>query len=182
MTAFLRVIVAGLVVGILGTGCSDDTTDVVPFKATEEVDEPPDIPTDSPIRHLRVRLESVPEEIEAGDDLAFVAVLENPTNEDISLEPCPAYHINYGESATVVSTQRRLNCGGGDRVSAGGSLSFEMRISTDAQFIEPGGDYRLVWRLEPDVTGTVTHVATLGDATQTIETTTVPLFPTTMAG
>lgn len=95
--------------------------DVVPFEPTEELDELPPIPLESPITSLRVRLESLPEEVPAGEDLVFVAVLENPTDEDVVLNPCPAYSINYGESAGGVSTGLMLlNCDDGDHIPAGG--------------------------------------------------------------
>lgn len=134
---------------------------MVPFVATEELDEPPAIPANSPIRDLDTGLESVPEDMQAGDDLVFVVVLENPTDNDVVLDPCPAYNLNFGESAsTVRSGFRLLNCEGGQRVPAGGSLSFEMRISTTSNVIQPDRHYRLVWRLEPDLSREITHLST----------------------
>lgn len=152
----------GLLLTSISIACGDDTSDksgidsshadVVPFVESAELDEAPAVPSDSPIRKLKVEYESVPASFPAGDELEFVVSLTNPTGEDVILEPCPAYKINLGESATIISSElRRLNCAAGDRVPAHGSLSFEMKIQTYPPYTQPDGLYVLVWFLEPNL-------------------------------
>jgi hypothetical protein len=99
---------------------------------------------------LRVTAEA-PKEAASGRDLRYVVTLENPTDADIRLDPCPGYaeeRFSTGDATVQAVNERstyRLNCRTVAAVPAHGSVRFEMRSRVPA--IEAGRSLAVAWRL-----------------------------------
>jgi hypothetical protein len=125
---------------MLMASCGDDGAsgqggDVVPFSddVTYDIDDPdvPQISEESPVHDMILSLEDVPTVVSLDEDLEFAVVIANPhADEDIRLDPCPVYHMSFGESSVSISPQQliQLDCGMVPVLPAGESRVFEMRI------------------------------------------------------
>ena len=86
----------------------------------------------------------------AGQVLAYTVTLTNPSGSDVPLNPCPAYDEFVGSGSTTVwvATIRHyyLNCDATSSIPAGGSLTFEMRLTLPAD--QPGGMAKFGWDLQ----------------------------------
>ncbi len=110
--------------------CTDDTdsTDTVPFVERPLRVDTSDAPKPTPEQaQLTPVLRNLPRRIKPGDDLRYVVELRNPTEDDVSLDPCPVFYQAYGESGTAYFGPGFLNCEDAPpAVPAGGSIRFEM--------------------------------------------------------
>ncbi len=77
--------------------------------------------------------------------LEFTVRLTNESDAAFDLDPCPAYMMNVGESATLTERNYLLNCGDApSAIPAGGSVDLAMELS-----LPPGasGPMSVTWRL-----------------------------------
>lgn len=100
------------------------------------------------------------------DVLSFVARLHNPTNEAVSLRPCPDYAlaVTWEEAGRDVTPSGvgRLNCENApEAVPAGGTVAFEMQTGIDAR--DPQSDVTVTWGIAgPDLSeATTSFIATV---------------------
>lgn len=82
------------------------------------------------------------------DVFSFVARLHNPTNEAVSLRPCPdyAFSVRWEEAGRDVTPSGvgRLNCENApEAVPAGSTVAFEMQTGIDAR--NPQSDVTVTW-------------------------------------
>lgn len=91
--------------------------------------------------------EDLPERVAVGDDIHYVIELYNPTEDDISLDPCPSYFSSFGESATAYFDEGYLNCDAAPPVvPSKGSVRFEMILHLPHDVGRFTGG--ISWRLE----------------------------------
>jgi hypothetical protein len=114
---------------------SPSTNGVVPFAAhpLDDPERPPDLTQDQAA--LIPRLFEVPRRVRLGDDLRYVVELRNQTDEDISLDPCPAFYQAWGESAIGYFGSGLLNCADAPpAVPARAGVRFEMKLDLPNDF------------------------------------------------
>ncbi len=89
---------------------------------------------------LRVSLE-LPASVRDGDPVSFVAVLSNPTDADVPLDPCPSWGAAQGredsDSSSYGSRSGRLPCDRVREVPAHGELRFSLSLP-DVAAGQPG--------------------------------------------
>jgi len=113
--------------------------------------EPPE-PHD-PLSDLQASLETLPTVI-AGSTLIYIADLSNPTDQPISLDPCPGY-IEAARTPTPVKEIYALNCAPVGAIAAARTIRFEMRMHILAN--TPAGPLTILWTLlAPSVTASAT--------------------------
>jgi hypothetical protein len=104
----------GLALLLCLVGCTSDqevATKIVPFvERPLDVDsfEAPD-PTPEQAA-LKPALLDVPRKVKLGNDLRYVVELRNESDDDVSLDPCPAFYQAWGESGTAYFGPGYLNC------------------------------------------------------------------------
>ncbi|HEX2049443.1 MAG TPA: hypothetical protein VHJ34_02285 [Actinomycetota bacterium] len=135
-----RVIVLGVVaLSLAAAGCggsSEPAGDVVPFERRPLPGDFDDAPRVTAAQaSLEPRLLRVPESAALGGVLAYVVELRNDSDEDVSLDPCPAFYQAWGESGTAVFGPGLLNCDDAPpAVPAGGSVRFRMELPMPDDF------------------------------------------------
>jgi hypothetical protein len=145
-----------LSIGVLGGGCSDGSSstndgpadEVVPFKMVP-VQSAPTVPSESPWRQVSVAIEETPSSVRAGHVLEFVVAIKNGSKDDIDPQAlCPAYFLNFGESAeSATPITSLLNCDQARPLQPGDVERFAMQIELPEDIeLEAGSVY---WRLEP---------------------------------
>ncbi len=106
-----------------------------------------------PLSDLQASLETPPS-VSAGSTLIYVADLSNPTDQPISLDPCPGY-IEAASAPTPVKEIYALNCAPVGAIAATRTIRFEMRMHIPAN--TPAGPLTIHWALlAPSVTGSAT--------------------------
>ena len=134
-------------------GCTSSTESIggtVPFVRHPLGVDVSDAPDPTPEQaQLKPVLKDVPSTIKPGRDLRYVVELRNPTDDDVSLDPCPAFYQAYGESGTAYFGPGFLNCEDAPlAVPAGGAVRFEMILELPKRF--DGRTYfagSLIWYL-----------------------------------
>lgn len=105
--------------------------------------------TDPPLSPLTAEIRA-PTTAVAGHSLAYTVTLTNPSGRDVLLNPCPAYDEFVGSGSTTVwvETVRHfyLNCNVATTIPAGGSVTFDMRLTLPAD--QPGGMAKFSWDLQ----------------------------------
>ncbi len=155
----LRAASAGVVFLIAATVACDTTptvdhSTVVPYERRPlpdpeaDFDEWPSIAPEQEI--LRATFVRVPKAVRLGEDLRYVIALHNASDEDVSLNPCPAYYSAWGESATAYFAFGYLNCPDAPpEIPADGTVRFEMVLDMphDLDGLDrfPG---TIIWRLQ----------------------------------
>ena len=112
-------------------GCGGYDGGVVPFEEHSEGSlDNADIPPATPEQQRLVpRAKDFPKSLTMGETLRYVVELHNPTEEPISLDPCPGYYQAWGESGTAVFGPGVLNCDEGpDEIGPGETVAFEMEL------------------------------------------------------
>jgi len=132
-------------------GCTepDSVGDIVrsglwePYRAPAGPRQP--VPTDD----LAVTL-TVPETVLSDGPLLYTATILNPTDQSISLSPCPRYRQAFGEGGIVSEYYGTLNCAEApESVGPGDKVTFEMQIALPPEFTA-GFAGMLSWTLNPE--------------------------------
>lgn len=126
------------------------TTEVVPYEQRPLREPDPDQDDWPPLSAEQQALEpifhDVPTAVKLGDDIRYVVELRNNSDEEASLDPCPAFFSSWGESATAYFEFGYLNCDDAPAaIPAQSSVRFEM-----------------VLPLPPDLDGLKMFTGTLG--------------------
>jgi len=87
---------------------------------------PVESPAPDPIGELTAALE-IPPTVAAGTTLSYVVRLTNPTEQAISLQPCPGY-IQHTPATPTVKQTYALNCTPAAMIGAHATVRFEMRM------------------------------------------------------
>lgn len=121
------------------------TMSVGPFEATAGPDptDPPAIPAEA----LQLTLE-VPDHAVAGQVLAYVAILSNPTADPIELQPCPAFEERLNTRGGPVVVAHVLACAAVPSIAPGESVRFAMELDVPVD-LPADPDAALVWALDP---------------------------------
>jgi len=161
--ALASLVVVALASGSLLGACSDGASDgAVPFEFIP-VDDPPSVPADSGWQSVSLDIESEPDRVEPGSVLEFVVVISNPSDRDIDVRrSCPAYFMNFGESAEGLGPIRSLlNCDDAENIPARSAERFAMKIDMPAELdLDRGSVY---WRLEPGISDTASSEVAVED-------------------
>jgi hypothetical protein len=108
-----------------------------------------------PLARLTVKVDA-PEQLTPGTVLKYSVTINNPTNEDIALKPCPSY--TEGLKGFVGETFQ-LNCEAAPSIPAETSTDFDMQYVVPA---EAKGDNDLGWILNVPGGATVGSHVTVG--------------------
>lgn len=134
-------------------GCDTRTPtaqpEIVPYERRPILQaNPDDWPPLAPEQEtLRVTFEQVPKKLPAGDDLRYVVALRNESDDDISLDPCPAYYSAWGESLPVAEANEFLNCSEAPpAIPAQATVRFEMIMDLPDDLTRESGT--IIWRLK----------------------------------
>jgi hypothetical protein len=144
----------GLALLLCLVGCTDNgtaATEFVPFvERTLNVD-PSRAPGTTPEQAaLEPVLMDVPRKVKPGNDLRYVVELRNESDNDVSLDPCPAFYQAWGESGTAYFRRGFLNCEDAPSVvPADGAVRFGMALDLPNDNIDGslGFTGTLVWYL-----------------------------------
>jgi hypothetical protein len=150
----MRMVGPALLLCLLGcTGDGKVATEIVPFVERPLDVESSQAPDPTPEQAtLKPALMDVPRNVKLGNDLRYVVELRNESNEDISLNPCPAFYQAWGESGTAYFGPGYLNCEDAPSiVPADGAVRFRMVLQLpDADIDGPGSHSftgTIVWYL-----------------------------------
>jgi hypothetical protein len=153
----------GLAVLLCLGACTGDgkvATEIVPFDerplnvdTSEAPDPTPEQATLKPV------LLDVPRRVKLGNDLRYVVELRNQSDDDISLDPCPAFYQAWGESGTGYFGPGYLNCEDAPSVvPADGAVRFRMVLELPDENIDGPGSHSftgtIIWHLGADGTNT----------------------------
>jgi hypothetical protein len=121
----------GLALLLCLVGCTGDgatATEVVPFVERPLNIDPSHAPDTTPEQAaLKPVLIDVPRQVKPGNDLRYVVELRNESDNDVSLDPCPAFYQAWGESGTAYFGRGFLNCADAPSVvPADGAVRFGM--------------------------------------------------------
>jgi hypothetical protein len=144
----------GLALLLCLVGCTDDgkvSTGVVPFVERPLTVDSSHAPDPTPEQAtLKPALLDVPRKVKLGNDLRYVVELRNESDDDVSLDPCPAFYQAWGESATAYFGPGYLNCEDAPSVvPADGAVRFRMVLELPDESI--GGSHTftgtIIWYL-----------------------------------
>ena len=115
-------------------GCGRYAGGVIPFEDSEASQDEEDLPPATPEQQRLVpKATGFPKTLTMGETLRYVVELHNPTNDAISLDPCPGYYQAWGESGTAVFGPGVLNCEDApDEIGPGETVAFEMELDIPA--------------------------------------------------
>ena len=105
------------------------------------------VPSPGSVASLYPHLQ-LPETIKAGSILHYVVTLENQTNTNVSLAPCPVYQEEIfvpSESTQKISRTLQLNCSRIHSIRPHSQVSFEMVIAVPSQT----GPAKFSWQIGP---------------------------------
>jgi hypothetical protein len=135
-------------------GCTDGgkvATQVVPFVERPLNVDSSQAPDPTPEQAtLKPLLLDVPRKVKLGNDLRYVVELRNESDEDVSLDPCPAFYQAWGESGTAYFGPGFLNCEDAPSVvPADGAVRFRMVLELPDDNIDgsPSFTGTIVWYL-----------------------------------
>jgi hypothetical protein len=144
----------GLALLLCLVGCTDDgtsATEVVPFVERPLNVDSSHAPDTTPGQAaLKPVLMDVPRKVKLGNDLRYVVELRNESDEDVSLDPCPAFYQAWGESGTGYFGPGYLNCEDAPSVvPAHGAVRFGMVLDLPNDNIDgsPALTGTIVWYL-----------------------------------
>jgi len=104
---------------------------------------------DPPLSPLTAQI-SAPPTAAPGQILMYTVTLTNAGSTDVPLSPCPAYDefVGTGSTKPWVATVLHyyLNCDASPTIPAGGSVTFEMRLSIPSD--QPGGMAKFGWDIQ----------------------------------
>ena len=126
-------------------------TEVVPFVERPLNVDSSHAPDPTPEQAtLKPLLLNVPRKVKLGNDLRYVVELRNESDEDVSLDPCPAFYQAWGESGTAYFGPGFLNCEDAPSVvPADGAVRFRMVLELPDDDIEGSNSFTgtIVWYL-----------------------------------
>jgi hypothetical protein len=144
----------GLALLLCLVGCTDDgteATEVVPFVERPLNVDSSHAPDTTPGQAaLKPVLMDVPRKVKLGNDLRYVVELRNESENDVSLNPCPAFYQAWGESGTAYFGRGFLNCEDAPSVvPADGAVRFGMVLDLPNDNIDgsPALTGTIVWYL-----------------------------------
>jgi hypothetical protein len=144
----------GLALLLCLVGCADDgtaATEVVPFVERPLNVDPSHAPDTTPEQAaLKPVLMDVPRKVKQGNDLRYFVELRNESDNDVSLDPCPAFYQAWGYSGTAYFGRGFLNCENAPSVvPADGAVRFGMVLDLPNDNIDgsPAITGTLVWYL-----------------------------------
>ena len=146
----------GLAILLCLVGCTDDGTaasEVVPFVERPLNVDSSHAPDTTPGQAaLKPVLMDVPRKVKLGNDLRYVVELRNKSENDVSLNPCPAFYQAWGESGTAYFGPGFLNCEDAPSVvPAEGAVRFRMVLELPDDNIDGPGSHSftgtIIWYL-----------------------------------
>ena len=135
-------------------GCTDDGkagAAIVPFVERPLNVDSSHAPDPTPEQAtLKPALLDVPRKVKLGNDLRYVVELRNESDDEVSLDPCPAFYQAWGESGTGYFGPGFLNCEGAPSVvPAEGAVRFRMVLELPDDDIDGSHTFTgtIVWYL-----------------------------------
>lgn len=107
------------------------------------LDDLPTVPAAAAAQQpLTVDIRNASSGVRPGEPFRFDIRLSNPTDRDISLDPCPAYLITLDDTSAGDAFAARLPCDAAPTIPAKGHVDFEMELDP-----LPDGYCTIGWRL-----------------------------------
>lgn len=140
-----------LTTSIPAPGCTqpDSGGDIVRSGAWD-LYEPPDDPVQPlPIDDLLVTIAAA-QTVKFGEPVEYTVILSNPTDQPISLIPCPTYNQIIGEGAFATDYYGTLNCAQAPgSIAPSDQVRFAMSIAIPPELSGVGRSSKLSWTLYP---------------------------------